>query len=392
MKRNKLKRFASIFLAGSLVIGALAGCSSGGSSSSNSDVIKIGANLELSGGVASFGQSILKGAELAVEEINAKGGIDGKKIELVTVDNKSEVSEATAATLKLMTQDKVHAMIGPATSGNMKATIQTATQNKIPVVTASGTAEGLTVNEDGSINEYIFRTCFIDPFQGVVAANFATEFGAKNVAIYADNSNDYAKGLAKSFKEQLEKNGGNIVAEQAYVANDVDFKSTLTLLKSSNPDFIFIPGYYQEVGLIVKQAREVGIDATLMGGEGWESPTLLELAGADALNNTYYANAFSADDPAEIIQNFLKGYEEKFGEQPNGFGALGYDTVYYIADAIDRADSLDGEAIKNALASTKDFEAVTGTFTVDENHNPIKSATILEFKDGKTVFNSKINP
>ncbi|KGR91926.1 ethanolamine utilization protein EutJ [Ureibacillus massiliensis 4400831 = CIP 108448 = CCUG 49529] len=408
MEQNKtLKRFASVFLASSLVVGALAGCGSSESGSSTStsteggnssdanesaEVIKIGANLELSGDVASYGSSILKGAQLAIEEINAKGGIDGKQIELVSADNKSENAEAVAAALKLATQDKVHAMIGPATSGNMLATVQIANTNKVPVVTASGTAENLTVNEDGSINEYVFRTCFIDPFQGVVAANFATELGAKNVAIYADNSSDYAKGLAKAFKEQIIANGGTVVAEEAYVANDVDFKSTLTNLKSANPDFVFIPGYYEEVGLIVKQARELGIEAPLMGGDGWDSPTLVELAGADALNNTYMSNAFSSEDPEELIQDFVKAFEEKNGEKPNGFHALGYDTAYYIADAIDRADSLDGEAIKNALAETTDFAGVTGSFSVDEKHNPIKSATILEFKDGSQVFNSKVNP
>ncbi len=406
---NKLKRFASIFLATSLVVGALAGCGANSSSSSNgtstntneggstssdtsSETIKIGANLELTGDVASYGSSILAGAELAIEEINAAGGIDGKQIELVKADNKSDNAEAAASALKLITQDKVHAMIGPATSGNMLATVQIANQNKVPVVTGSGTAQNLTVNEDGSINEFIFRTCFIDPFQGVVAANFATELGAKNVAIYADNSSDYAKGLAASFKEQIEANGGTIVAEEAYVANDVDFKSTLTKLKSANPDFVFIPGYYEEVGLIVKQARELGIEAPLMGGDGWDSPTLVELAGPDALNNTYMSNAFSSEDPEELIQNFVKAFEAKHGEKPNGFHALGYDTAKFIADAIDRADSTDGEAIKNALAETKDFAGVTGTFSVDDQHNPIKSATILEYVDGSQVFNSKVNP
>nr|WP_106781906.1 ABC transporter substrate-binding protein [Lysinibacillus timonensis] len=410
VQTKSLKRFASIFLATSLVAGALAGCgansssSNGGtstntneggasSSESSSETIKIGANLELTGDVASYGSSILAGAELAIEEINAAGGIDGKQIELVKADNKSDNGEAVASALKLATQDKVHAMIGPATSGNVLATVQIANQNKIPVVTASGTAENLTVNDDGSVNEYIFRTCFIDPFQGVVAANFATnEIGAKNVAIYADNSSDYAKGLAAAFKQQIEANGGTVVAEEAYVANDVDFKSTLTNLKSANPDFIFIPGYYEEVGLIVKQARELGIDVPLMGGDGWDSPTLLELAGPDALNNTYMSNAFSAEDPEELIQDFVKAFEEKNGEKPNGFHALGYDTAYYIADAIDRADSTDGEAIKNALASTENFEGVTGSFSVDEKHNPIKSATILSYEDGKQVFNSKVNP
>ncbi|SOC39242.1 ABC transporter substrate-binding protein [Ureibacillus acetophenoni] len=398
MRKNKLKRFASIFLATSLVVGALAGCSSGGSSggsssSDNSDVIKIGANLELTGQVASYGSSILAGAELAVEEINANGGIDGKKIELIKADNKSDNAEAASSAIKLITQDKVVAMVGPATSGNMLATVQTANKYKVPVVTGSGTAENLTVNDDGSINDYIFRTCFIDPFQGVSAANFAiNELGAKNIAIYADNSSDYAKGLAKSFKEQVEKNGGTIVTEEAYVAKDVDFKSTLTNIKSENPDFIYIPGYYEEVGLIVKQARELGIDVPLMGADGWGAPTLLELAGAEPLNNTYYTDAFSLQDPDEMIQNFIKAFEDKNGEKPNGFNALGYDTVYFIADAIERAGSTDGEAIKNALESTKDFKVVTGTFSVDEKHNPIKSATIIEYVDGEQVFNSKVNP
>ncbi|SOC08840.1 amino acid/amide ABC transporter substrate-binding protein (HAAT family) [Ureibacillus xyleni] len=404
-EKKTLKRFASVFLASSLIVGALAGCSSseegtttttsGGSSSGSSDsseVIKIGANLELSGAVASYGSSIGKGAELAVEEINAAGGIDGKQIELVKVDNKSENSEATNAAIKLATQDKVTAMIAPATSGNVIATAQIANQYKIPTVTASGTAPNVTENEDGSINDYVFRTCFIDPFQGIVAANFATELGAKNVAIYADNSSDYAKGLAASFKQQIEANGGKVVAEEAYVAKDVDFKSTLTNLKSKNPEFIFIPGYYEEVGLIVKQARELGIDVPLMGADGWDSPTLVELAGKDALNNTFITNHYSSQDPEETIQGFVKAFEGKFNESPNAFHALGYDTVYFIADAIKRAGSTDGEAIQKALAETTDLSLITGTFSVDEKHNPVKSATVLEYVDGNQKFNSKVNP
>ncbi|MCP1146527.1 ABC transporter substrate-binding protein [Lysinibacillus endophyticus] len=403
-EKKTLKRFASVFLASSLIVGALAGCSSseeektsssGGSSSSDGDsseVIKIGANLELSGSVASYGSSIGKGAELAVEEINAAGGIDGKQIELVKVDNKSENSEATNAAIKLATQDKVTAMIAPATSGNVIATAQIANQYKIPTVTASGTAPNVTENEDGSINDYVFRTCFIDPFQGIVAANFATELGAKNVAIYADNSSDYAKGLAASFKQQIEANGGKVVAEEAYVAKDVDFKSTLTNLKSKNPEFIFIPGYYEEVGLIVKQARELGIDVPLMGADGWDSPTLVELAGKDALNNTFITNHYSSQDPDKTIQGFVEAFQGKFNEAPNAFHALGYDTVYFIADAIKRAGSTDGEAIQKALAETTDLSLITGTFSVDEKHNPVKSATVLEYVDGNQKFNSKVNP
>ncbi|WP_407637743.1 ABC transporter substrate-binding protein [Bacillus ndiopicus] len=408
MKHYKLKKFASLFLATSVLAGALAGCgtdsgggsssnggsSSGGGNSASGDTIKIGANLELSGAVATYGLSIADGATLAMEEINASGGINGKKIELIKVDNKSENAEAVSAAIRLAEQEKVVAMIGPATSGNSVATVQIANQHKIPMVTASGTAPNVTENADGTINEYAFRTCFIDPFQGTVAANFATnELGAKNVAIYADNASDYAKGLAASFKETVEKNGGKVVIEQAYVAKDVDFKSTLTNIKGANPDFIFIPGYYEEVGLIVKQARELGITAPLMGADGWDSPTLIDLAGKDALNNTFITNHYSSEDPDETIQKFVKAFETKYNQAPNAFHALGYDTVYYLKDAIERAgDNVTGETIKNMLAETKDLSLVTGKFTVDEKHNPVKSATVLEFKDGNQVFNSKVNP
>ncbi|WP_274308615.1 ABC transporter substrate-binding protein [Solibacillus daqui] len=402
-KHNKMKKYGSLFIATAMLTGALAGCgtddssstSSGGSGNSASgDVIKIGANLELSGAVASYGSSINDGAKLAIEEINAAGGIDGKKIEYIPVDNKSETAEATSAAIRLAEQEKVVAMLAPATSGNSVATVQIANQHKVPIVTASGTAPNVTVNEDGSVNEYAFRTCFIDPFQGTVAANFASnELQAKNVAIFADNASDYAKGLAASFKETIEANGGTVVAEEAYVAKDVDFKSTLTNIKGKNPDFIFIPGYYEEVGLIVKQARELGITVPLMGADGWDSPTLVDLAGGDALNNTFITNHYSSEDPDTKIQDFVAAFKDKYNQAPNAFHALGYDSVYFIVDAIKRVDGdITGEAIQKQLAATKDLSLITGTFTVDENHNPVKSATVLEFVDGKQQFNSKVNP
>ncbi len=401
MKHSKMRKFSSIFLASTVLAGVLAGCgdtgeggSSNGGSGSSGDTIKIGANLELSGAVASYGSSINDGAKLAIDEINADGGINGKKIEYVAVDNKSDNAEAVTAAIRLAEQEKVVAMLGPATSGNATAIVQTAGQFKVPMVTASGTAETVTVNDDGKVNDYAFRTCFIDPFQGIVAANFASEeLEAKNVAIYMDSTSDYAKGLAASFKKQIEENGGKVVKEEAYVTDDVDFKSTLTNIKSANPDFVFIPGYYEEVGLIVKQARELGIDVPLMGADGWDSPTLVELAGADSLNNTYITNHYSSGDPDTKIQEFVAAFEEEYSEQPNAFHALGYDTVYYLKDAIERAgDEVTGEAIQKALAETKDLSLITGTFTVDEKHNPVKSATVLEFVDGSQVFKSKVNP
>ncbi|WP_260284832.1 ABC transporter substrate-binding protein [Peribacillus aracenensis] len=391
----KKKKLAGAFLSLTLAAGVLAGCSGSGSSektSGDGDTIKIGVNLELSGGVASYGQSIAEGLELATAEIN-KEGIDGKKIKLIKVDNKSEASEATSGAIKLTSQDKVAAIVGAATSTNSIAQVQIAQDNKVPVISPSGTSPEITFSKD-KLNDYIFRTSFIDPFQGTVAANFATtEIKAKSAAIYIDSASDYSKGLAAAFKEQFEKNGGKIVAEEAYIAKDTDFRSTLTRLKSAKPDFIFLPGYYEEAGLIVKQARETGLDVPFMGGDGWDSPKLVEIAGAKALNNTFITNHYSSGDPDEKIQNFVSAFKAKYKDKsPDAFNALGYDTGYFLADAIKRAGSADSEKIKEALEKTADLELVTGTFTLDEKHNPIKSATILEFKEGKQVFNTKINP
>lgn len=400
MKKHKLKRFASLFLATTVVAGALAGCSSdgGGASSEGNkvdgDTIKIGANLELSGNVASYGSSIGDGAQLAVDEINAAGGINGKKLDLVTVDNKSENQEAATAALRLVEKEKVVAMISPATSGNTLATVQTANDNKVPSISAAATATNITVADNGSVNEYAFRTCFLDDYQAFGGAEFAIDsLGAKNVAILSDNSSDYGKGLAAAFKSKVEESGGKVVAEELYIAKDTDFRTTLTNIKGKNPDLIYIPGYYDEVALIIKQARELGITAPLLGGDGWDSPKMLEVAGSDALNQTYFTNHYSVDDESEKVKSFVTAFNDKYSKSPDAFHALGYDSVYYLKDAIERVEGdITGEAIKDALEQTKDLELVTGTFSVDEEHNPVKSIAILEFADGKQVLNSKVNP
>ncbi|NMD71342.1 ABC transporter substrate-binding protein [Bacillus sp. DNRA2] len=391
------KKLASIFMASTMMIGLLAGCSGGKEESSggggDSKTIKFGVNLELSGAVASYGESLEQGIDLAVAELNKDGGIDGKEIKLVKVDNKSEAAEATSAAIKLTSQDKVTAIIGAATSGNTVAQVQIANDNKTVLLSPSGTAPNVTVNEKGKLNEYAFRTSYIDPFQGTVAANFAAnELKVKTAVIFADSASDYAKGLAESFKKTFEAAGGKVIAEEAYMGKDTDFRSTLTRIKGKNPEFIFIPGYYEEVGLIVKQARESGIDVPLMGADGWDSPKLVELAGAKALNNTFITNHYSSEDPDQKIQNFVKKYKEKYDASPNAFNALGYDTVYLLADAIERAGSTDSTKIKDALAKTKDLSLVTGSVTIDKDHNPVKSATVLEYKDGKQVFNTKVEP
>ncbi|QNK48183.1 ABC transporter substrate-binding protein [Brevibacterium sp. PAMC23299] len=394
----KKKKLAGVFLSLSLVAGALAGCSgdsktssSSGGSSKSGDTIKIGANLELSGGTASFGQSAADGLKLAIDEIN-KEGINGKKLEIVKVDNKSDAAEATSGSIKLVSQDKVVAVVGSATSTNTLAQVQVAQDNKVPLLTPTATNPDIT-NKAGKLNDYVFRTCFIDPFQGTVAANFASdEIGAKTAAIYVDSASDYSKGLAAAFKEAFTAKGGKIVAEEAYVTKDTDFRSTLTRIKSANPEFVFLPGYYEEVGLILKQAREDGIDLPFMGGDGWDSPKVVEIAGAEALKNTYITNHYSPEDEDAKIQDFVAAFKKEYDKTPDAFAALGYDTGYYLADAIKRSGDASPEKIRQALEDVKDLQLVSGTLNLDENHDPIKSATILEYVDGKQTFKTKINP
>lgn len=393
MNRRKL---LGIILSCSLTLGLMAGCNAKKAKEPNvgksEETILIGANMELSGGVASFGQSMEEGLNLAIEEVN-KEGINGKKIKLVKVDNKSDAAEATNGAIKLVNQDKVVAMIGAATSTNTLAQVQIAQDNKIPLITPTGTNPSITYNK-GKLNDYVFRTCFIDPFQGTVAANFAKdELKVDTAAVLIDSASDYAKGLADAFIETFKKNGGKIVTEDAYIAKDTDFRATLTRIKSKNPEFIFVPGYYEEVGLILKQAREIGLDVPIMGGDGWDSPKLIEIAGAKATNNSYITNHYSSGDTDEKIQNFLKAYKDKYNDKsPDAFAALGYDTIYFLADAIKRAGSTDSEKIQKALTETKNLELVSGVMSLDEKHNPIKAASILSYVDGELTFKTKVNP
>ncbi|MEH7085990.1 ABC transporter substrate-binding protein [Neobacillus drentensis] len=387
------KKLAGVFMSFMVAAGVLAGCNSStsGDGGKGGD-IKIGANLELSGGVASYGQSAKEGIELAIEEIN-KEGINGKKLKLVTVDNKSDAAEATNGALKLATQDKVVAMIGAATSTNTLAQVQIAQDNKIPLITPTATNATIT-NKDGKLNDFVFRTCFIDPFQGTVAANFATnDLKVKSAAVLIDSSSDYSKGLASSFKKNFEANGGKIVKEEAYVAKDTDFRATLTNIKAANPEYIFVPGFYEEVGLIIKQARELGLNVPIMGGDGWDSPKLVEIAGAPTLNNTFITNHYSSGDSDKKVQDFVAAFKAKYdGKSPDAFTALGYDTVYFLADAIKRAGSSDSSKIQKALEETDGLELVSGKVKLDKNHDPIKAAVILEYKNGEQQFKTKINP
>jgi branched-chain amino acid transport system substrate-binding protein len=365
------------------VVAAFSGCSSGtGNTAENSDVIKIGINYELSGGLATYGQSSVEGVELAIEEINAAGGINGKKIEAVKYDTKSEPAEATTLATKLMTRDKVVAVLGPATSGSFKAEIPVAMKNKIPVASGSATADDVTVDKTG-LKEYAFRICFSDSYQGEVMATYAAKnLSKKKAVIIMDSSSDYAKGLAKSFKKVFEENGGTVVDEEAYLDGDTDFNAVITSIKSQDFDVIFIPGYYEEVGLIIKQARAQGIDAPILGADGFDSPDLVKLAGKEALNNVYFSNHYSSLDQNPVVQKFIENFKKKYNKEPDAFNALGYDVAKFVADGIGRAEKLNGESVKEALEKTENFDGVTGSFSINENHDAVKAIVVIGLKDG----------
>lgn len=276
MKKNLL-----VILSLVLTLSMLAGCSKPATDNDEADTIKIGVNYELSGGVATYGQGLNDGVKMAFEEINAAGGLFGKQFEVITVDNKSEDTESANVSAKLATRDKVVALLGPATSGNTKAASPAANQNKIPLISGSATADDVTIDADGKVREYIFKTCFSDSFQGVMMAEFAiTDLGFSNAAILADSTSDYAVGLSKAFTDTYVGKGGKILSEEFYQAGDNDFRAVLTNLKALNPEVLFVPGYYEEVGLIVRQARELGLNVPILGADGYESPKLTEIAGA----------------------------------------------------------------------------------------------------------------
>ncbi len=373
-----------------LLAGVFAGC---GSSAADSKEIKIGGDFELTGGVASYGQSAVNGAKLAFKQVNASGGVLGKQINFITADNKSEPSESANAITKLITQDKAVVIMGAVASSNTLAAVQIATDNKVPLLTPTSTNPKITVDDNGKVKDYIFRSCFIDPFQGTVMANFATKtLKAKTAVIYIDNSSDYAKGLAQFFEESFIKNDGQILEKEAYLQKDQDFKATLTKIKAANPDVVYVPGYYEEVGKIVKQGRELGINVPILGGDGWDSPKLVEMAGKEVLNNTYFSNHYSIEDKDPKVSKFVEDYKTEYNQNPDALAALGYDGAMMIVDAIKRANSAEPEKIKDALAQTKDLQLVTGLISLDASHNPIKSAVIIEMKDGNQTFKEKINP
>ena len=344
--------------------------------------LKIGFNFEETGDVASYGTAEQKAAKLAVDEINKAGGVDGKQIEIT--DNKSELSEASTVSTNLVTQAKVNAIIGPATSGGTGAAITNAAKASVPLITPSGTQDDLTKGQD-----YLFRTTFIDSFQGKILSKYVTDnLKAKKVVLYYDNSSDYAKGIAKAFQEEYK---GEIVATETFASKDTDFQAALTKFKGKDFDALVVPGYYTEAGKIVNQARGMGIDKPIVGGDGFNSEEFISQATPAAATNVYYVSGYSTSgDMTAKAKKFLEAYKAKYNEEPSMFSALAYDSVYMVAEASKGAkNSVD---IKENLAKLKDFEGVTGSITMDKNHNPVKSALMIGLKDGKVDTVETVKP
>ena len=391
---KRVTKLLSVLAAGAIFMGALTGCGGGGGSKGADGDIKIGGVLEMTGGSASFGISSKNGIDLALKKINEKGVLGGKKLSLVVADCKSEASEATNGMQKVISQDKVVAVIGPNLSSAVIASSAINNGSKVADITPMGTNPDITVDPgSGKTREYNFRTCFIDPFQGTVMANFAAkDLKVSRAAILVDNTSDYAKGLSTFFKDNFIKLGGSVVAEEGYLQKDTDFKATLTKIKAANPDFIYIPGYYQEVGLIVKQAREMGITVAMAGGDGWDSAKLPEIAGKGALENTFFSSLYSPDDASDLNKEFVAEYQKTYNAKPDVFAALAYDSTLLIAEAIEKAGSAEPAKIAAAMAKISGFKGVSGEVTFNEQHNPIKSAVIIEHKDGVQTFKTKVNP
>jgi len=381
-----MKKTLAIILILTLTMTIMAGCGA----SQNENEIRIGINYELTGDVASYGQASVEGIELALEEVNNAGGINGKTIRWIKYDNKSDKSQATTLATKLMTQDKVIAVLGPATSGAFKATIPEAMKNKIVVASGSATDDSVTIDDNG-VKEYAFRICFTDSYQGTAMANFAlNNLSATKAVVILDNSSDYAKGLATNFTSTFEAGGGKVVATEAFVSGDTDFNAIITKIKGESFDVVFIPGYYNEAGLIIKQARNQGIDAPILGPDGFGAPELTELAGADALNDVYFSSHFSSLDKDPSVMGFIESYKAKYGKDPDQFAALGYDLAMFVIDGIKRAGSEDPVALKDALAQTKDFKGITGSFSMDENHNPVKAVVVVGIENGVHATSERV--
>ena len=365
--------FASIFL---VACGKSPDVTANAKGTKIGDTIKIGVNMELTGAVAAYGKSEQNGIKLAVDEINKAGGVDGKKIELVTKDNKSENAEASTSSTNLAIQSNVNAIVGPSTSGAVAAASLVSQKTGVPLITPSGTQDDLTVDANG-VKKFVFRTTFKDSYQGEVLAAYSYN----KVVLYYDNASDYAKGIADEFKRKYK---GQIVTEATFTSGDKDYQSALTKFKDQDYDAVVMPGYYTETGIITKQARDLGIDKPILGPDGFSDEKFTELAGKKNASNVYYVSGYSTNVAlSDKASGFIKAYEKAYKIEPNMFAALAYDSVYMVAEASKGAKtSVD---IADNLANLKNFVGVTGKMTIDKDHNPIKAALMVKRDNGEEV-------
>ena len=373
--------FLTLFVCGT--VSALLGCTG----KKNENVILIGHYASMTGEQATFGQSTDKGLRLAIDEVNEKGGVLGKKIEIITMDNRSNQDETVTVVNRLIEQKKVVALVGEVASGRSLLAAPIAQNKKIPMISPSSTNPKVT-----QVGNYIFRTCFIDPFQGEVMAKFATEtLKLKNVAVLREVSSEYSMGLADAFVEKFKAQGGKIGLDLSYTDKDVDYKAQLTQIRQSKPDGIFIPGYYSQVGLIARQARDLGITATLLGGDGWDSPKLSEI-GKSAVDGSYFSNHYSNESDSPLVKDFIARYKAKYNEMPDGLSSVAYDAGKMLAQAISKTAQATPEQIRDQFAAIKDYDGVTGRITMDSQRNARKPAVVVKVSGTNTSYVSTVNP
>ncbi|MEP6471238.1 MAG: ABC transporter substrate-binding protein [Acidobacteriota bacterium] len=369
------------------VAGPLLLWSCGGEKAPGADGIQVGFFGALTGPTATFALSGKNGSALAADELNAAGGVLGKRVEFVVEDDRGEASEAASAVSKLITRDHVVALIGENASSRTLAAAPIAQSYGVPIISPSSTNVEVTKKGD-----YVFRVCFIDSYQGGVLSSFAFRtLNARTAAMLVDARNDYSVGLAEAFRQGFEKLGGRVVGELKYAEGDSDFSAQLTAIGALHPDVLVVPGYYTDAGLVARQAKSLGVTATLLGADGWDSPKLAEIGGP-AVEGSYFSNHYSVDDPSPSVRRFVDAYHKRYGADPDSIAALSYDAVRLLADAIRRAGSTEGKRVRDALADTKDFEGVTGRITMDADRNPIKPAVILKVEGGKFRFVTSVAP
>lgn len=382
----------------SLVFSILVGCSSNGNSGNGSNAggesnLIIGFNFDLSGVGASYGKAESNGAKLALKLFNEAGGFKGEEVSYKEYDNQSTESESYRVQTVLATDDKVFGIVGATLSGTTVSAVKASGEHKVPTISPSATADAVT-NDGKKGRPYGYRVCFSDSFQGVTMANFAsTNLEYKNVAILADNASDYAKGLTKFFTDQFKANGGTVIDTKYYVKGETDFNTVLTSVRGLNDlEAIFIPGYYEEVGLIIRQARELGITVPILGVDGFESPELIKLAGAENLNDVYYSNHYSASLDSPERAAFVEAYVAEYSHEPNGFAALAFDATNLMLDALVRADAPDPQKVNEAILTTQNLKTVTGSVSIDELHNAVKSAVVIKLENGVDTSSTLVNP